>query len=252
MAMEKRIFRIINIAVLFLMSVAAFAQSDVLVMRDGSEKIVRIIMVSNSCVTYSERAKGGPELTENLANIYMLHYDKRGNVFVDSEGNRKTGMSQRYDRNADLIYLISGKEIQAYNLHIDGNRVMYEEKGRTNIFGKRVDANLHPSRVLSTAEIFFIKYKDGTKDIMNDLSVAAKEKERKDAEKQEKEKPKSADEMKVLFHNVKYGETLDIIAKRYHVVCSDLIEWNDLPKNFRHNAKLKPDMQLMIYVKNSD
>lgn len=244
------------IAALMAASSAAMAQNDLLIYRNGSEKAVRIIMVSNSEVTYSEFAKGGPEQKEDLRDVYMLRYAKRGNVYITDECKRITGENQKYDKNADIIYLIGGKEIIAYNLQILEDKIIYEEKGKTNLFGKKGAGGDAGSRMINTSEVFFIKYKDGTKDILNDISreaIEAKERAKREEEErlrqaQIEEEMRKANEKKVVFHNVKKGETLAVVAQKYRVTAREIITWNDLPANTKPNAKLKPDMQLMIYV----
>lgn len=234
----------------------AMAQDDFLLYRNGSEKAVRIIMVSGSEVTYSEFAKGGPEQKESLRDIYMLHYGKRGNVYITDDGKRITGENQKYDKSADIIYLISGKEIQAYSLQILEDKILYEEKSKNNRFGKKASGNDAGAKMLDAGDVFLIKYKDGTKDIINDISrevMEAKERAKREEEErarqaQLEEEMKKANEKKVVFHNVKNGETLSIVANRYHVTYQEIITWNELSVKMKPTAKLKPGMQLMIYV----
>lgn len=232
------------------------AQDDLIIFRNGDEKEVRIVMVSSDEVTYSESAKGGPIIKDKLKDVYMLRYSKRGNVYVTEDCKRITGENQKIDKDANVIYLIKGREILAYDLKIQENTVAYSAKPKSkSLFGKK--DTVEPMHSLDISEVFFIKYIDGTKDLINDITAERKEAEeqaRKEAEEkaQAEEELKKINETKVIFHNVKKGETLAIIAKRYHISCGDIIEWNDLPKNTKQNAKLKPDMQLMIYVKNTN
>lgn len=252
----KKLIRLSTITAFMAVSSAVMAQDDLLIYRNGGEKAVRIIMVSGSEVTYSEYAKSGPEQKESLKDIYMLRYSKRGNVYITDDCKRITGENQKYDKNADIIYLIDGKEILAYNLQILEDKIIYEEKGKTNLFGKKTAGSDAGSKMLNVSDVFFIKYKDGTKDIINDISreaIEAKERAKREEEErvrqaQLEEEMKKANEKKVIFHNVKKGETLAVIAKRYHVTAREIITWNELPANTKPTIKLKPDMQLMIYV----
>lgn len=254
--MHPEIKHILTLMLVAHASTTVIAQDDLIIYRNGTEKAVRIIMVSGNDLTYSEFSKGGPEQKESLKDIYMLRYAKRGNVYITDDCKRITGENQKHDKNADIIYLINGKEILAYNLMILEDKIIYEEKGKTNLFGKKTDRNDAGSKMLNLSEVFFIKYKDGTKDIINDISheaIEAKERAKREEEErirqaQIEEEMKKANEKKVIFHNVKRGETLAAIAKKYHVAAREIITWNELPSNTKPNVKLRPDMQLMIYV----
>ncbi len=232
------------------------AQEDLIIFRNGDEKEVRIVMVSSDEVTYSESAKGGPVIKDKLKDIYMLRYSKRGNVYITEDCKRISGENQKIDKDANVIYLVKGGEILAYDLLIQENTVMYSAKPKNkSLFGKK--GTVEPMQSLDISDVFFIKYKDGTKDLITDITAErkeAEEKAKKEAEEkaQAEEELKKINETKVIFHNVKKGETLAIVAKRYHISCDNIIEWNDLPKNTKQNAKLTPDMQLMIYVKNTN
>lgn len=226
-----------------------YAQADLILYRDGSEKEVKLIQVSKDEVVYSISSKGSPVIKDDIKDIYMLRYSKRGNVYITPEGKRITGENHKIDKNADLIYLIEGGLIQAYNLQILSDIVKYESQPQGGgLFGKKQQAE--PLRSLDLNKIFLIQYKDGTKDIITDLSQSVKKEGSvgKDTQSVPVEGENPVSEKKVIFHNVKNGETLALIAQRYHVTINEIIEWNDLPKNLKPNAKLKPEMQLMLYV----
>ena len=238
-------------------NINVFAQNDLIIYRNGDEKRVKLVMVSSDEVTYKESTKGGTTFRDNLSDIYMLKFEKRGNVYITEEGKRKAGENQKIEKDEDVIYFIEGKEIPAYNVRISGSEVVYQTKVVGKGFLGSIKKTAGPITSRKLTDVFFIRYKDGTKDLINNLSSEYKEalnKARIKAEQQaqEEEEMRKINERKVIFHNVKKGETLSIIANRYHVRYQDIIEWNDLSVNLKQNAKLTPDMQLMIYVKKSN
>ena len=233
-----------------------FAQEDLVVYRNGEERQVRLLMVSSDEVTYSLSAKGGPVLKDKLKDVYMLKYSKRGNVYITEDCKRITGENNKIGKDANIIYLVKGGEIIAYDLQIQENTLVYSSRPRSkSIFAKKEPEVTMQS--IDLHDVFFIRYKDGTKDLINDISPEHKEAEEKariEAEEKARaeEELKKINETKVIFHNVKKGETLAMIAKRYNVSWYDIITWNDLPKSSKQNVRLKPDMQLMIYIKNAN
>lgn len=232
------------------------AQDDLIIFRNGEDKQVKLVMVSSDEVTYRESVNDGPVIKNKLKDVYMLHYAKRGNVYITEDCKRITGENQKIDKDADVIYLIKGGEILAYDLKIQENSIVYGSKPKSiGLFGKKVSDM--QTYTIDLQDVFFVKYKDGTKDLINDISAEhkeAEEKARKEAEEKARaeEELKKINETKVVFHHVKKGETLAIVAKRYHVTCNEIIDWNDLPKSTKQNSKLKPEMQLMIYIKNTN
>lgn len=231
---------------LLLVANVAMAQEDLILMRDGSELLAKVIQVDDKLVTYKENEKKNRrELYLDLKNVYMIRFKQRGNIYITAEGKRITGENDKWDKDADRIYLVAGREIQAYSLQIFEDRVVYSENKPS-----KKSAAIKSS--ISRDEVFMIKYKDGTRDILTNIQTMAKEKEQPQEEEEEvAEEGEGKEELQVVFHNVKRGETLNAIAKRYGVGVKDIITWNDLPKKITANSRLQSDMQLMIYVKPS-
>jgi len=217
------------------------AQDDLIVLRDGSELAVKVIQVDGRLVTYKERAKAKRELYQDLRDVYMIRYEKRGNIYITDDGKRITGENEKWDKSADRIYLVEGREIQAYNLSVRADRITYSLGSGKGLFKKK--SSTYMSQSVSPQDVFMIKYADGTKDIITDITRKEEpaEEEQTVAEAQENER-------QVVFHNVKKGETLKSIAQRYDVSAKEIIEWNDLPKNTKPTARLQSGTQLMIYV----
>ena len=229
-----------RISIFFLFAICTLsssAQDDIVILRDGNELKVNIIQVDNDGISYNYDKKSPASQRIDLKDIYMMHFDKRGNIYINSEGKRVTGENQKIGRGQDVIYLVSGKEIPCYEAQIFPNKVTY-------LLSKRGNTKVIPiAEVFALQEVFMIKYSDGMREIVTPLSKAEEEVKEPEPEIEDNE-PK----MQVVFHNVKRGETLEIIAEKYNVTPSDIIEWNDLPKNLRPKARLRADMQLMLYV----
>lgn len=233
-----------RISIFFLFAICALsslAQDDIVILRDGSELKVNILQVDNDGISYNYDKKSPASQRIDLKDIYMMHFDKRGNIYINSEGKRVTGENQKINKKQDVIYLVSGKEIPCYEAQIFPNKVTY-------LLSKRGNTKVIPiAEVFALQEVFMIKYSDGMREIVTPLSKAEEEVKEPEPEP-EPEIEDNEPKMQVVFHNVKRGETLEIIAEKYNVTPSDIIEWNDLPKNLRPKARLRADMQLMLYV----
>ena len=229
-----------RISIFFLFAICTLsssAQDDIVILRDGNELKVNIIQVDNDGISYNYDKKSPASQRIDLKDIF----DKRGNIYINSEGKRVTGENQKIGRGQDVIYLVSGKEIPCYEAQIFPNKVTY-------LLSKRGNTKVIPiAEVFALQEVFMIKYSDGMREIVTSLSKAEEEVKEPEPEP-EPEIEDNEPKMQVVFHNVKRGETLEIIAEKYNVTPSDIIEWNDLPKNLRPKARLRADMQLMLYV----
>lgn len=238
---------------LLLSIVTAFAQKDLIILKNGREFNASILQVNDRQVVYKlSSKKGEPEFTVDNSEVYMINFAQRGNVYINENGRRITGENQKLPKDANVIYLIAGKEIPAYDVRVFDSHVSYLNRKHTN---KKV---VPVAEVVPRNEVFMIRYTDGTIDLINDLSarkdpqpaVGQIEADRK-AEEAEEARP-SNDELLVVFHNVKKGDTLSSIAKRYGVAVPDIITWNELPAKMKSTAKLQPDMQIMLYVTPSE
>ena len=171
----------------------------------------------------------------------MLRFAKRGNVYITNDGKRVTGENRILPKDADVIYLVEGQEIPAYDLRIMEDRITYLPK-------KNKNKNVVPiAEVLPRSAVFMVKYTDGTTDVLTDITLK-KELPQPVKEESTAQPTEEDEELEVVFHSVKKGETLSSIASRYNVAIDDIIKWNDLPSTTKPTAKLRADMQLMIYV----
>lgn len=175
-----------------------------------------------------------------VTDIYMIKYAKRGNVFFTKEGNRKTGEVNEADSRATLIYTTDYREIPAYDLEFDVDKIIYRSQ-------KADKKNPQPARhVLGLFQVFMIIYPDGTSEIVTELDKVPSYTE----PEQQTAAARQEELLKVVFHAVRQGETLQAIADRYDVTPEQIVEWNELPATTKAASRLKPGQQLMIYVKN--
>lgn len=220
------------------------AQNDLIILRNGREFNVSIVQVNDQEVNYKESdKKNSTEFTTPTAEIYMLKFAKRGNVYITNDGTRITGENQIIPRDADVIYLVSGKEIPAYDLRVMKDRISF-------LLKKNKNTKIIPiAEVFPRTDVFMIRYSDGTKDILTDITIRRHEREESVEQRKTTPVEEADEELQVVFHQVSKGETISSIAQKYNIAESDIISWNDLPAKFKSTAKLQPDMQLMLYVK---
>jgi LysM domain protein len=213
---------------------------DYILLTNGEQIFCKVNKVSKSEVDIVRIEPKGfigskkEPMTLDASKIYMIKYEDRGNQYFLLDGSRKSGEKQKIDKSADLIYLIDGAEIPAWDIVIDSDRITYKtskdkKKAKSFEAGVALDS------------VFMILYSDGSCDIINDLEAIK-------AKKEEKVKEDSALEakIKVIFHTVKTGETLTSIAKEYDVEVNLLRSWNDLDAKIKDNSRLKAGLQLII------
>ena len=102
----------------------------------------------------------------------MLKFKTRGNVVFNANGERILTTSEHTEipKDAIVVYYKDGREIPAYNLTMDASVVSFKTSKRAKdrpIFSPK-------------AEVFMIRYPDGTRDILTDLMAEEQlERERK-------------------------------------------------------------------------
>lgn len=154
---------IIIYALLLPMAINASAQ-DAIIYRDGRVKSVKIIQTNNDKTLFkeSDNKKATEEYVENT-KVFMLKFKTRGNVVFNSHGERilTTSEHTQIPKDAIVVYYKDGREVPAYNLTMDANVVSF----KTSKKGK--DSPI----VSPKAEVFMIRYPDGTRDILTNLAV---------------------------------------------------------------------------------
>ena len=162
----------ISILLLGLATTAINAQ-DAIIFRDGRVKSVKIIQTNNDKTLFKESGnkKAFEEFVENT-KVFMLKFKTRGNVVFNANGERILAASEptQIPKDAIVVYYKDGREVPAYNLTMDANNVSFKtsKKGKDRpIFSPK-------------AEVFMIRYPDGTRDILTDLMAEEQlERERK-------------------------------------------------------------------------
>lgn len=248
--MNSRINAVATTIIILAASLTAYAD-DYIIMRNGDEIKCRIIQSDREMLTMDIKERNGRQYkseSENcikLTDIYMLRYEKRGNVYITPEGKRITGESQKIPKGADIIYLVSGKEIPAYHLSFEENTISYQatkekKKARSN----RV--------TLPNSDVFIIKYSDGSRDLVTDITQKPQPLPDPEPELAPDPAPETIaqaePEIRVITHTVKRGETLTAIAERYNVTPADIIRWNRMPAKTRPNARIAAGKKLEIHV----
>ena len=92
---------------------------DVVILRSGDELKGRVTQVSQTDVKLEPKSgtifsKSSEIVSINPADIYLIKYKERGNLYFKENGQRVSGEKQKIDRSADIVYLCDGKEIQAW------------------------------------------------------------------------------------------------------------------------------------------
>ncbi len=232
---------IATLLVACLASLTMQAQKDKIILKNGQELSVTITQISTDRVFYQMSSKKNAiqEVLE-FRDIYMLHTDLRGNIYITPDLKRRTGEKQKVDPKATIIYLVKGAEIPAYDITFNENEVTFSQKKEKGIFNKKKMAN-NTQKSFPTSEVFCIRYPDGTRDIITSLDVAVL----KDSTDNTVDEP--VFDMVIVYHKVSKGETLADIADKYDVTFEEIVEWNELSSNVRPNTQLKEGRQLMIY-----
>jgi hypothetical protein len=154
-----------------------YAQRDLILLRDGSDRKVKIVMVNSENTVFSANESSSREVIPNK-DVYMIKYDKRGNVFFTEDGERITGDGDgKIPSNATAIYLLKGEEIIGYNVEMDTAKVSFTISKKK---GKDVLS-------INKSEIFLISYPDKTKEMLNDFETIKRVKEEALAEKRRQE-----------------------------------------------------------------
>lgn len=239
-------------AIVFFCCALSVTAKDLVMLRNGLEMQVYVVQVGNDRLVYkvSDDDDATMEFVD-VKDVYMIFYEKRGIVYITQEGKRvsEDAMVTELLINDDApsnVYLKKGKIYPAYNLQILEDEIVFDRvvAMKQKFFSKKKEM---AKITLSKDEVFLIKYKDGTKDIINEFAPKEEPKVEIEVELQEPEKP-TEDVQQVIFHNVKSGDTLAKLAKRYNVTVEEIKEWNDLPEKLKSTARLQNDMQLMLYV----
>jgi hypothetical protein len=148
------------LTLLLLAPLAALAQKDMMLFRDGSEKMVKVIQVNNDRIIYKEKdKKKSPELSVLTTDVFMIKYENKMNVFFDEYGDRSERSKElKHNKKDILVYLKIGAEMPVYSLELKRDGYAIYKK-------KKKDVQEH---AFYKSEICMVKDPDGTKDILSD------------------------------------------------------------------------------------
>ena len=164
----------ISIFLLGLTNTTVNAQ-DVIIFRDGRVKSVKIIQTNNDKTLFKESGNknASEEYVENT-KVFMLKFKTRGNVVFNANGERILTTSEHTEipKDAIIVYYKDGREIPAYNLTMDASVVSFKTSKKAK------DRPMFSPK----AEVFMIRYPDGTRDILTNLAVAERQQREREAE----------------------------------------------------------------------
>lgn len=228
---------------LIFLTISTCMAHDHIIFRNGRETDVKLYQMTDDKIIFGYIGDNiGTHHEVASKEVYMVYIEKQGNVYITPDGKHFTGESKRADaKRNDVIYLIRGGEIAAYNIKITEDDIHYSVKSKsTGIKGLIGKGNISEA-VLARSEVFMIRYRSGMSDIITSFENV--EETKADSTANENQQPKFI----VVFHAVVKGETLEKLSYKYNVTPEQIIEWNDLSQKTRPRSPLTVGMQLMIY-----
>jgi LysM repeat protein len=211
---------------------------DHIILRNGQEYDAKLYQITDEKIVF-DYINGSSSKRQEVASsdTYMVYIEKQGNVYLNTDGKRRTGESKRVDaKKYDAIYLINGAEIGALNIKISDSEISYTTGVNTGFFSK---GNLKESTI-NKSEVFMIRYKSGMVDIITPI-------DKPQPAIVEPQQTAPEPQFVVVFHEVKKEDTLEKVAKEYNVSIENLREWNDISQKTKSTSLLTSGMQLMIY-----
>lgn len=210
-----------------------FAQRDMIIQRDGVVHSKIKVLATTTDSTYYQTKLDKKVVSSSVSNvmIYLIKYQKRGNVYFTLEGKQFTGdIGSQAPHDATAIYLLEGRELWGYNLIASEDKITYQ-------MGKKKNSQ---QITMSKDDIFLILYPDGTRDVVNDFSVVQKQREAElERERQKAEAEKRAREA-AMFPKV--GKMKTVTGKEYTVT---IVSENDGVYVFtKDDIKVSPLFQI--------
>lgn len=136
---------------------SASESSDVILKRDGTEVIGKIVKVSLPYTYYKLQDKDNTE-EQVCANsdVYLIKFADRGNMFFSEYGDFFFGdETGDIEDDAILLYLLKGEEIIAYNVSSDDQHFRYYlDKDNTDF------------RTIPKRDVFVVKYPNRANEIV--------------------------------------------------------------------------------------
>ena len=217
---------------ILLLCVSTHVKADIILLRDGSEVNCNIKLVNDTDIKYL-LPRNDQQMSVPTSEVYMLKFNRRGNVYITPDGKRITGENQNIPRDADVVYFVEGKELPVFNLNVEVDRISF-------LTQKPTKKTIPVAETYNRDQIFKINYRDGTIDIITRLDAPQQSISTTEADTQPK--------YQAVIHTASGKETLEAIASRYNVKVKDVIEWNGLDSRLSPTSVITTGRQLMIYV----
>ena len=203
--------------VVFTLTIAnGMAQHDMIIMRSGIDIHGQVILVTKDKTNFKD--SDGKEKELNNVDIYMIKYDKRGNMFFTEDGERITDNVShgKVPKGASFVYLIDGKEIVAFDISIDVDSVSFYpavRKGGSKISFFSSNKKSDTALTYPKEQVFLIHHQDGTKDLITDFKTHRKMKE------EELARQRAADEAaKLEAWKKSFPKAATVITKKEAVI----------------------------------
>lgn len=165
------------LTLLILQSINYSYAQDFILLKNGDEIRCKILKVSNNSVTYSIEEQKEQIPSEKL---FLIKYELRGITLFNENGEADYNSEYtpaKIGKKDICIYTINGEEIVASEVKITTETINYKiaKKGMvTNLFASKKNGEWF---VLKKEDVFIIRYFDGSKDVINDLSATIEKKE---------------------------------------------------------------------------
>lgn len=210
---------------------------DLLMLRNGQEIRGKLEIVSDKDILFSHGSSShGQSDSYPVRDVYMIKTEKRGTIFYNTAGSKSMVGSVKNNRKATYIYLVNGGEIEAWNLRMANGIIKFTKN-------PKLPETPSNTGVYPTEDIFLIKYPDGSKDLITEISGERL------PNGSNANIVGSPTKIKVIMVEIsKSTTTIGDIAKEYKVAVEDIVEWNNLPKGSASGSRLSAGTQLMIQI----
>lgn len=153
---------ILFIMLMFILSLNAMADDDIMITRDGAEREVKIDRITNEQVFFTDLKKKKRGIQSFPTTfVYLIKTEKRGNIFFDEDGNQITRKQGKIGSKDDVVYLTSCEEIVVYDLIIEKDVIKYKE----------TDKKKAPYVTKKKEDVFMIRHGDGSKDLFSGVKT---------------------------------------------------------------------------------
>ena len=117
------------LVVVLTFAIPSYAQRDLIILRDGIvHENVKVLATTTDSTFYQQKV--GKKMVEtSIGNemIYLIKYQKRGNVYFTLDREQFSGdVGSSMPNDATAIYLLEGRELWGYNLITSKDEVTFQ------------------------------------------------------------------------------------------------------------------------------